>query len=220
MASETLKKALLTFSQEEFIYINERCANQNWTPSEQFIHKTERIIKGNHHSINASRILLIAAVVLLLSVTTVFTFADLRENIINSFKEFYQTHFNMEYGNNQPGDIAGNGIEKVYTLVLPDGFKIIQHNKNEHSVITVWENTDVETIILSQGDGITKRSIDNERLIQSKTVIDGIECEVYSESGYILVLWNTAEYTFSIDYYGERTINEIADLIHLAEVTQ
>ena len=220
MTSEMLKKALLTFSEEEFININEMCATQKWTPSAQFRQKTERIIKGKHRSIKTGRILLIAAVVLMLSVTTVFSFADLRENIINTFKEFYQTHFDMEYGNNQPGDIAGDGIEKMYTLFLPDSFEVTQYNQNEHSVITVWENKNEETIILSQSDGIIKRSIDNERLLQSKATIDGIECDVYSENGYILLLWNTDEYTFSIDYYGERTINEIENLIHLSEVTQ
>lgn len=217
MASEMLKKALLTVSAEEFLSIDKECKVQNWIPSEEFIRKTEKIVKGKRRSFNMGRVLIAAAIILLMSSVCIFSFADLRENIINTFKEFYYTYFDVEYGNNQPGDITGNGIEKVYTLVLPEDFEMIQHNKNEHSVITIWENADGETLILSQGDGITKRSIDNERLACSSTVIDGVQYEIYTESGYVLVLWNTDEYTFSLDYYGERSSDEIVSFAEVVE---
>lgn len=217
MASEMLKKALLTVSAEEFLSIDKECKIQNWIPSEQFIRKTEKIVKGKRRSFNMGRVLIAAAIILLMSSVCIFSFADLRENIINTFKEFYYTYFDVEYGNNQPGDIVGNGIEKVYTLVLPEGFEMIQYNKNEHSVITIWENESDETLILSQGDGITKRSIDNERLTCSSTVIDGVQYEIYTESGYVLVMWSTAEYTFSLDYYGERSSDEIVSFAEVVE---
>ncbi len=217
MASEMLKKALLTVSAEEFLSIDKECKVQNWIPSEEFIRKTEKIVKGKRRSFNMGRVLIAAAIILLMSSVCIFSFADLRENIINTFKEFYYTYFDVEYGNNQPGDIVGNGIEKVYTLVLPEGFEMIQYNKNEHSVITIWENESDETLILSQGDGITKRSIDNERLTQSSTVIDGVQYEIYTESGYVLVMWSTAEYTFSLDYYGERSSDEIVSFAEVVE---
>lgn len=217
MASEMLKKALLTVSAEEFLSIDKECKVQNWIPSEEFIRKTEKIVKGKRRSFNMGRVLIAAAIILLMSSVCIFSFADLRENIINTFKEFYYTYFDVEYGNNQPGDIVGNGIEKVYTLVLPEGFEMTQYNKNEHSVITIWENESDETLILSQGDGITKRSIDNERLTQSSTVIDGVQYEIYTESGYVLVMWSTAEYTFSLDYYGERSSDEIVSFAEVVE---
>lgn len=217
MASEMLKKALLTVSAEEFLSIDKECKVQNWIPSEEFIRKTEKIVKGKRRSFNMGRVLIAAAIILLMSSVCIFSFADLRENIINTFKEFYYTYFDVEYGNNQPGDIVGNGIETVYTLVLPEGFEMIQYNKNEHSVITIWENESDETLILSQGDGITKRSIDNERLACSSTVIDGVQYEIYTESGYVLVLWNTDEYTFSLDYYGERSSDEIVSFAEVVE---
>lgn len=221
MATETLKKALLSFAEEEFLQADIGCKNQYWKPSENFLIKIERIVKNRRKTVNVKRIMLIAAVVLLLSATVIFSFAQLRESVINTFKEFYYTHFDVEYGNNAAGDITGKGIDTVYTLVsLPVGFELTDYSKNEHSVTTVWEHKTGETIILSQGDGITKRSIDNERLTASTLSIDDIQFEVYSENGYILFMWNTADYTFSLDYYGERAINEIADLIHLTEAVQ
>ncbi|MBQ8210211.1 MAG: DUF4367 domain-containing protein [Clostridia bacterium] len=221
MATETLKKALIAFAEEEFMQADAECRTQIWTPSEEFSKKTERIVKGRHRTINAKRILLIAAVVFLLSATAVFSFAQLRENIINTFREFYYTHFDVEYGNNAAGDITGDGIKTVYTLTsLPDGFEMTDYSKNDHSVTTVWENSEGETLILSQGDGITKRSVDNERLAHSTSTVDNVEYDIYSENGYILIMWNTAEYTFSLDYYGDCTIDVLINSIQLTEAVQ
>ena len=223
MASEKLKQALLAASQEEYLSINKKSETIEWNPSDDFTAKMEVLVKQNEKRRYKTlrRVLLVAAVVFLVSCITVLSFADVRENVINQFKDYYYTHFDVEYGFEEPGDIVVcNGINRIYTLLqIPDGFVQINYEKNEHSVITVWEKDD-ETLVLSQGDGITKRSIDAERLVKNKQIVNGTVYEIYSEEGYVLVLWNSDEYTFSVDYYGGALFNDIIDIVlSLGEVT-
>lgn len=223
MASEKLKKALLTASQEEYLSIDKKSETIEWNPSDDFTAKMEVLVKQseNHRHKSLRRVLLVAAVVFLISCITVFSFADVRENVINQFKDYYNTHFDVEYGFDEPGDIViGDGINCVYTLKeIPDGFVQVNCEKNEHSIITVWEKDD-ETLVLSQGDGITKRSIDAERLVKTQQVVNGTVYDIYSEEGYVLVLWNTGEYTFGVDYYGDAMSGDIMDIVlSLGEVS-
>lgn len=218
MASEMLKKALLASAHEEYLKIDKLCEPNIWEPSEHFCSQMENLLQQTkkRHTVNIKRVLLVAAVIFLVSVTTVFSFATVREKVINFFKEYYYTHFDMEYGFDEPGDIVlGNGINTVYTFSsLPEGFKKASVTENKHSVTTIWENENGDAIILSQGDGITKRSIDVERLEKTEIVSNGTVFEIYTEENYILILWNTEEYTFSIDYYGEM---KSSDIIEIAE---
>lgn len=218
MASEMLKKALLASAHEEYLNIEKSCETDLWEPSEQFCSQMENLLKQakKRRTVSIKKVLLVAAVIFLISVMTVFSFASVRENVINFFREYYYTHFDLEYGFNEAGDIVlGEGINTVYTLSsLPEGFEKASITQNEHSVVTIWEKENGDAIILSQGDGITKRSIDVERLEKTEIVSDGTVFEVYTEEDYILILWNTEEYTFSIDYYGKMLPQ---DIIKIAE---
>lgn len=216
MASEMLKKALLASAHEEYFNIEKICETEKWEPSELFCAQMQDLLMQtkNRRFVRMRKVLLAAAVIALTAVMTVFSFASVRENVINFFKEYYYTHFNLEYGIDEPGDIVlGDGINTVYTFsAVPQGFEQVSKTADDHSVITVWEKENRDTIILSQGDGMTKRSVDVERLKKSEKVSGGIVYEIYSEEDYVLILWNTAEYTFSIDYYGKLKAEEIIKL--------
>lgn len=216
MASEKLKKALLAASQEEYLSIDKESETIEWNPSDDFIAEMEVLVKHTEKRRYRplKRVLLVAAVVVLISCISVLSFAEVRENVINQFRNYYYTHFDVEYGIDEAGDIVvGDGISSIYTLnEIPDGFSLTSYEKNEHSVITVWEKGE-ETLVLSQGDGITKRSIDAERLVKTQQVVNGAVYDIYSEEGYVLVLWSTAEYTFSVDYYGSADAAGIMDVV-------
>ena len=216
MASEMLKKALLASAHEEYFNIEKNCETELWEPSEQFRAQMQDLLMQakNRRFVRMRKVLLVAAVITLTAVMTVFSFASVRENVINFFKEYYYTHFDLEYGIDEPGDIVlGDGINTVYTFTsVPDGFAQVNKTDDAHSVITVWEKENGDTIILSQGDGMTKRSVDVERLQKSEIVSGGVIYEIYIEDEYILILWNTPEYTFSIDYYGKMNAQEIIKL--------
>lgn len=216
MASEMLKKALIVSADEEYFKIDNLSENVSWEPSESFLSRMDDLLKQTkkRRFFNTKKVLLVAAVIFLIGVMAVFSFASVRENVINFFKEYYYTHFELEYGFNEAGDIAeGDEIDTVYTFSdLPEDFEKTNVTQNDHSVITEFENSDGDAIILSQGDGITKRNVDVERLEKSEIISDGVIYEVYTEENYIFIMWNTEKYTFSIDYFGKMTPEEIIDL--------
>ena len=218
MASEVLKRALIESAQEEFFNINLACENEKWEPSVMFLKQMDELLQKTQHrkKHNIKYALLAAAVIFLFSAISVLSVAQVREKVINIFKEYYYTHFEMEYGYENAGDIiTGQGIEESFAFTLiPDGYSKTDIIQNEHSVITVYENKQGDSIVLSQGDGMTKSSVDAERLEKTEIVRNGIVYEVYSEEGYLLILWNTDKYTFSIDHFGELSAEY---LINMAE---
>ncbi len=216
MASDVLKKALMASAAEEYLNINLVSEAEKWEPSAKLEQQMELLlrtaVKPKKRSLRYT--LLVAAVIVLISVTAIFSVAQVRERVIQFFREYYYTHFNMEYGRDEAGDIIiGDGINTVYTFSqLPEGYAYKSRTENEHTVITVWEDENENTIILSQGDGMTKRSVDAERLEKTEIISDGTVYEIYSEDGYSLMFWNTDEYTFSVDHFGKLSAQELVKM--------
>lgn len=214
MANEKLKAALSASALKEFDYTDSETII--WNPSREFEQEMEKLLK----SINKPKryslrfIMVAAAVILLLASASLLSIADVREKVIAFFVNDNDTHYDIEYGYERPGDIAiGDEISDIYTIGgLSADFKLKKREAGEHSAVTVWESDD-ETIILQQGDGITKRSIDGERLRKTEFTLNNISFAAYSEDGYVLLLWNTDRFTFSVDYYGEKDCEALAEMI-------
>lgn len=214
MASEKLKKALCEASEKEFFDIE--ATHSAWTPSPE-LEKTIQSLFAREKSRSRIRIryaLLAAALIVLLTATVVFGAADVRDRVIRFFVEREEDHYNMEYGYWEPGDIpVYDTITDIYEPeTLPEGLQFIARTTADHAVTTVWEDGD-ETLILRQGDGLTKRLIDAERLSHSTLTVGERTVEVYTEENYVLLLWNTEQYTFSVDYYGELSASRLAGML-------
>lgn len=202
MANDMLKKALREAAMEEYFDIS--CETVNWEPSERFCSETEPVVKKTSSRARTAvkRILPIAAVILLLASTALFSVADVRNKVINYFVSHHEDHIDLYYGIDEPGDIFVEGaIDEILTLDLEErGFELKEQNVTDHSSVTVWEKGE-DFIILQQGDGLTSRSVDSARLERSTVVSMGVTFDIYSEEGYYLLLWTTDKYTFSLDCY-------------------
>lgn len=214
MASEKLKKALCEAAEKEFFDIE--AARSSWTPSPELEEAMQRLFAREkaHRRIRVRYVLLAAALIVLLTATVVFGAADVRNRVIRFFVEREEDHYNMEYGYWEPGDIpVYDAISQIYEPeTLPDGLRFKSRTTADHAVTTVWENGD-ETLILRQGDGLTKRLLDAERLAHSSLTVGERTVEVYTEENYVLLLWNTEQYTFSVDYYGELSASLLAEMV-------
>lgn len=214
MTNEMLIKALREAAQEEYLNIN--CESMNWEPSVRFCAMTEPVIKNGAHRSQTvlRRILLIAAVMLLIGATAMLSMADVREKVINFFVSNKDDHIELQYGFDNAGDIAVfDAIDDFLTLNLEEyGFSLKEQNVTDHSSVTVWENGE-QFIILQRGDGLTNRSVDTERLEKSSVTVKGVTFDIYSEEGYYLLLWNTDKYTFSLDCKCDIESSEIIEII-------
>lgn len=212
--NEQLKNALREVAIEE--YFNIESLNVNWEPSERFNRKIKAVaVKNGYRTKNiVKRVILIAAVILLLSSTMFFSFADVKEKVINFFVRDMKDHIEIQYGFDEAGDIFSDGKEQE--IFTPDfesnGFVLKKREINEHACVTVWEKGE-QFIILQQGDGNTNRFVDTQRLAKNSRTVNGVTYDVYSEEGYSLILWNTDEYTFSLDCYCDTDASEIISMI-------
>ncbi len=216
MASNKLKQALRESAAEEFNIYYKQSETILWEPSESLNAEMETLFKQTkkHRRSVLKRGLLVAAVILLISATTisVFGISSVRNKVIDYFSRNKSNYFDLDYGYEEAGDIKADGaIKDIYTFNnLPDGFKMTSRNMTAHAIVTLWENEKGDTLVLQQGDGITTRSIDNERLEKTYETVGGITMDIYSEDGYALILWNTDKYTFSIDYFGRKSPKTLA----------
>lgn len=214
MANEMLKKALREAAQEEYFDIT--CESVEWEPSERFCAMTEPLIKNNRSRTRTvlRRIIPIAAVMLLIASTMLFSMADVREKVINYFENNMKDHIDLEYGFDEAGDISPEDV--LNDILMPDfeskGFVLKEQELTDHSSVTVWEKGQ-QVVILQQGDGLTSRSVDSERLAKSSKTVRGVSFDIYSEEGYYLILWNTDKYTFSLDCYCDIELTELINMI-------
>ena len=93
----------------------------------------------------------------------------------------------------------GNEIIKTeYTLkTVPDGFKIIQYDKNDYGVFCVWENESGEKIVFSQDPISISVSMDNEHIFE-RTLVNGNKAYFHGEDSNLFITWNDGTYWFSI----------------------
>lgn len=220
MTNEKLKKALRVSATEEFNNINRETVI--WEPSPQFRSEMEKLMASAHkrHGISFKRVLLAAAVILLIASFSVLSSADVRNRVIRFFTENRSDHVDINYGFDTPGDITLRA--DIESASAPDfsgyGFTLVSTDSIADAENTVWENDRGEMIIFQKGNGLTLRGVDNETLEKSVTVKNGTEITVYTEKEYILLLWNTEQYTFSVDYYGNRSKDELIEFLSLANL--
>lgn len=89
-------------------------------------------------------------------------------------------------------------IKTEYTLkTVPDGFKIIQYDKNDYGVFCVWENESGEKIVFSQDPISTSVSMDNEHIFE-RTLVNGNKAYFHGEDSNLFITWNDGTYWFSI----------------------
>lgn len=223
MTNEMLKRALRASATEEFKNININSETIIWEPSKQFNAEMEQLIAETTHSrrmISFKRVLLVAAVVLLIAVTAVFSSASVRNRVIQFFTQNLNDHANISYGYDKKDDVVIDGSTSESNI--PDfsdiGYTMVSTQSIEHAYAAEWENGSGETLIFQQGSVLTERAVDNETLVRSDIVKNGVEIICFRDEGYCLLLWNTDNYTYSIDYYGGKNTDELLELLSCANL--
>ncbi len=216
MADEKFIKALCAAAECEFAYAAASEAGLNWKPSESFLHSADSLVYSynSRRRLNVKKTLVIAAIIMLLGLTVLFSSANVRDEIIKIFAQENENFVHLEYGSENAGDIYRlDDIEETLVLKLSDiGFKQINRDKTSHSIRTQWQRGE-DFAILSQGDGITTHSVDTKELKCDTVIKQGITFKHYYRDGYFLLMWNTDKYTYSLDCGGDISYEEMIDII-------
>lgn len=143
-----------------------------------------------------SKSLIAAVVAIIVMFTGLMSVSASRRRIIDFVESLSPGFLSIDLTkDSQPGNEI---IKTEYTLkTVPDGFKIVQYDKNDYGVFCVWENESGEKIVFSQDPISTSVSMDNEHIFE-RTLVNGNKAYFHGEDSNLFITWNDGTYWFSI----------------------
>ena len=216
MSREEFKAAFREVISSEFAHIPTDESSIDFTFSEKFNKKMEKLIKSQRKPYwnFISTVLRRAAVIIVAIITLVtaaFSVKAIREPIIKFIKQVYEsfTHYSFD------GDTV-EIITKEYTITqMLDGYEQFDKLTSENTIATTYKNKLGDTIIFTQMT--TEYSIgyfvDNESGEQYTETVDDIEIEFKEWYDTKTAIWANDGYVFSIDCIGNISFEDIKQII-------
>ncbi len=215
MSKDEFKKAFREVISSEFAHIPSDEDSIDFTFSERFNKKMDKLIKAQRKSyyflINtvAKRVAVIFVAILTLF-TASMSVKAIREPVIEFFIEIFGTHNKYT----AQGDTRSK-IEKIYSITdLPSGFKQIDSVVTDTMNTTTYEDGYVRVIVFSQivTDDLNL-DVDNE---QSNTVIKTVEDKklyINNIDEVTNIMWVYDGYCFQISTFYIEDMNIILDIV-------
>lgn len=216
MSREEFKAAFREVVSSEFAHIPTDESSIDFTFSEKFNKKMEKLIKSQRKPYwnfisTVSRWAAVIIVAIITLVTAAFSVKAIREPIIKFIKQVYEsfTHYSFE------GDTV-EIITKEYTITqMLDGYEQFDKLTSENTIATTYKNKLGDTIIFTQMT--TEYSIgyfvDNESGEQYTETVDDIEIEFKEWYDTKTAIWANDGYVFSIDCIGNISFEDIKQII-------
>lgn len=216
MSREEFKAAFREVVSSEFAHIPTDESSIDFTFSEKFNKKMEKLIKSQRKPYwnfisTVSRRAAVIIVAIITLVTAAFSVKAIREPIIKFIKQVYEsfTHYSFD------GDTV-EIITKEYTITqMLDGYEQFDKLTSENTIATTYKNKLGDTIIFTQMT--TEYSIgyfvDNESGEQYTETVDDIEIEFKEWYDTKTAIWANDGYVFSIDCIGNISFEDIKQII-------
>lgn len=183
-----------------------------WEFSEKFENSMNKLIKKNNHIQLSTRRtvrrgLLAAIIALIVAFTGLMSVSATRESIIEFVKKVFSNHNEITLSEKSTPPV--DKIETEYTLTaLPEGFEVKEYQKDDLGILTVWENSNGNRIILMQDLLDSNFSFDNEHEYE-ELYINGYEAYYYSSQ----LTWTDGIYWFTLGI----TNGEKSEILELAK---
>lgn len=161
---------------------------------QSLISKERRIKFSTRRKISKS--LLVAVIAIIIMLTGTLSVSASRRKLIDFVETLTPGFLSIDLTkDSQPGNEI---IRTEYTLkTVPDGFKIIQYDKNDYGVFCLWRNENGEQLVFSQDTMSASITIDNEHYFE-RTLINGNKAYIYGEGRNLYITWNDGTYWFDI----------------------
>lgn len=215
MSRSDFKNALREAVSSEFSGIPTDESSINYTFSEHFIRKMEKLIRSQkkvyYNFINTtSKRIAIICLVLITLFTTTCSVKAIREPIVNFIIETYQSFTRYSFD----GDTV-NTIGKEFSITnLPEGFKQTDCTSNDIRITKTFENSDGDVLIFSQTiTENTEYNRDAEHGTSEKLIISGHEVYVLTTDEVTQAVWIEDAYMLMLTYYGTIDTEELVAII-------
>lgn len=218
MSRSDFNNALREAVSSEFTDIPTDESSINYTFSERFIKKMEKLIRSQkkvyYNFINtvSKRVAIICLVVVTLF-TTACSVKAIREPIVNFIKQVYEafTHYSFE------GETTDKITREYFIDEIPKGFEQTNKTKNDNIIVTEFTNDSEDIIEFVQMT--TEYSlgyfVDNEYSEITKDTINGIEVEFKKWHDVQSAIWTKDGYVFALDCYGNINLDVMIDTTYV-----
>lgn len=216
ISRDDFKNAFREVVSAEFSHIPDNEDDIDYTFSERFNKRMARLIKSQRKSYwvlvnTAAKRAAVVFVAILTLFTAAFSVKAIREPVIRFIKQVYETFTRYTY----EGDMADE-IAKEYVLTyLPDGFEQTSKTENDARRTIKYENIAGDYIVFSQRTTKINSGwfIDVEQGDSKIETINGIGVHFYESSNVKFAMWLQDGYVFSINCYGEVSLDKIKEMI-------
>lgn len=220
---EQLKLALNTvYSQKSEELLNSNNIEWTYTENYDFQKKLQVLINRQKHSYwkftntRAKKfVIAVAALIILLSST--MTVPAVRKPvvdfIIKTYHEF-STYFISESDSQGSLDKIKNECIPSY---IPQGFSEKTRIPGDISLLIIWENDKGDSLSFSQNLLSLQGNIDTEEVTVQKFMINNLEITSYENKNRRVYMWNTLDYSFSLDVPSTMKFSEIEKIISSVE---
>ncbi len=158
-----------------------------------------------------SKSLLAAVIAAVIMLTGTMSVSATRRKAIDFIEKIFPKHITVELTDDSIPEY--DYLQTEYTLSsVPNGYKLVEYDKSEYSVWSVWENENDDEIVFSQTVVGGSMSVDNEHNLEYLK-INGYKAYLITENYNCTLTWNDSNYSFMIDV----PINEKENIIKMAE---
>lgn len=212
MSKDDFKNALREVVSSEFAHIPCDEDSIDYTFSERFNKKMDKLIKAQRKSyyflINtAAKRVAVIFVAFLTLFTASMSVKAIREPVINFVVEVYESFTRYFF----EGETIQE-IKKKYQITdLPDGYAQTNIYESAASITIIYENVDSGKIKFTQGiSGNADFYVDNENCSQQTIKVKNIKVNIYEWENSKQVIWTKDSYVF--DMILDSTNFEIKDI--------
>ena len=158
-----------------------------------------------------SKLLIAAVVAIIVMFTGLMSVSANRRKAIDFIEKIFPKHITVELTDDSIPEY--DYLQTEYTLSsVPNGYKLIEYDKSEYSVWSVWKNENDDEIVFSQTVVGGSMSIDNEHNLEYLK-INGYKAYFVESENNCTLFWNDSNYSFMIDV----PINEKENIIKMAK---
>ena len=215
MSREEFKAAFREVISSEFAYIPTDEGSIDFTFSEKFIKRMDKLIRAQRKSyykfINTAgkRVAVIFAAIITLF-TASLSVKAIREPVVKFFTEVYESFTRYFF----EGDTVDN-IAKVYTIAsLPNEFIETDKIISDVAITTIYENNLGDKIKFRQQITLNgEHTFDSENKGKIEKIIAGQTVDFYIEDTNINAIWTKDQYSFRLSTYGNISVDEIEEMI-------
>lgn len=218
ISREEFKAAFREVVSSEFAHIPTDESSIDFTFSEKFNKKMEKLIKSQRKSyyifINTVgkrvAILFVAIITLFAASMSVKAIREPVINLIEVYESFTKYFFEGE---------TAEKIEKVYSITkLPVGFKQTQVVENDAGRNVTFESSEGNIIVFTQSaTQNAELNIDNQKVSQAIKQVEDKEIHIYYFESDTYMFWTDQGYCFQIISYGNIETDTLIEMIESIE---